>query len=161
MTLRRCGRVQLAALAVAACAAGPAAATSCAVVAGSMLFGTYDTVASAATDTTGIVTVTCTPGLGDPLTTPYTLAVAGTGTGGDTVRSLASGAYRLHYQVYRDAGRSVVWGNSSGSGVAASVTSAATLTPGVQVHTAYARMPARQVVPPGVYLGSLMVTIEY
>ena len=154
----------LAALALAgALAPAPAAATGCLAVAGLMAFGTYDPLATLPTDTTATVTVTCTPGLGDPLATAYTLTVAGTGSGNDATRSIAFGASRLYFQVYQDASRTQVWGNgtTSGAGVASSVTSIAIAVPALRTHTAYARMPAGQVVAPGLYLGSLLVTVNY
>ena len=79
------------------------------------------------------------------------------------MRSIAAGAYALYYQVFKDASRSTVWGNgsTSGAGLSASVTSAAALTPGLRTHTAYARMPAMQTVPPGLYMGTLLLTVDY
>lgn len=144
-------------------AAGSAAATACSVSVSVMPFGIYDTVAAAANDTSASVQVSCAPGVSDPLATAYVLTIAGTGSGSDSVRSVSAGAYRLYFQVYRDGARSTVWGNggSSGPGVASSVTAAAALTLALRVHTAYARMPALQTVPPGLYAGSLMVTVEY
>lgn len=140
-----------------------AQATGCVAITGPMSFGSYDTLLTQATDTTATVQVICTPGITDSLSTPYTVTVAGSGTGGDTVRSIAFGAHRLYYQIYKDAGRTTVWGNgtSSGSGVSSSVTSSAALVPAAKTHTAYGRMPGRQMVPPGLYVGTLLVTVEY
>lgn len=154
----------LAAVLAAASAAGSAhAAATCTVLASAMNFGLYDTLAANAHDTTATVRVSCVPGVGGALVTPYVLTVAGTGSGGDTVRSVSFGSQRLYYQVYADAARSTVWGNgsSSGPGVASSVTSATVATPGEQTHVAYARLAARQAVQPGLYSGSLLVTIDY
>jgi spore coat protein U-like protein len=156
-------RTPLALGAALAVGAPAAVATTCSVAVSALAFGIYDTVQTGPTDTTGTVVVTCTPGATDPLTTPYTITLAGTGTGNDSVRSITAGGYRLYYQAYQDAGRSVVWGNgaASGAGVAGSTTSTAALVPGLQTHTAYGRMPAAQAVPPGLYTGSLLVTIDY
>ena len=155
-------RAQLLAGALAAICQ-PAGAASCGQVVSPMAFGLYSTVQAGATDTTATVTISCVPGVGDPLTTPYTLTVAGTGSGNDSIRSITSGAARLYYQVYSDASRSLVWGNggSSGAGVSSSVTSASVAVAAMRVHTAYARMPAGQNVPPGTYAGSLLITIDY
>lgn len=140
-----------------------AVAATCTLSASAVAFGSYDTIQNTPNDTTGSLTVTCTPGVSDPVTTAYVLTIAGTGSGSDAVRSLTFSTYRLYYQIYADAGRSIVWGNggSSGAGVAGTTTSVATLTPGVRLHTAYARMPALQTVKPGLYTGSLLVTIQY
>jgi spore coat protein U-like protein len=141
----------------------PSQAASCNVLLSLMAFGLYDTILPASNDTSASIQVTCTPGLGNPLTTPYTITIAGTGSGNDSVRSVASGAYKLYYQVYKDPARSTVWGNggSSGPGITSSVTSASSLLPAIQIHIAYARMPALQTIPPGIYTGSLLVTIDY
>lgn len=144
-------------------AAGAAGATACSVSASVMAFGNYDTVSATANDTSASVQVSCVPGATDPLSTPYVLTIAGTGTGLDSVRSIAAGAYRLYFQMYKDVSRTTVWGNgsTSGAGLSGSVTSAAALTPGLRTHTAYARMPAMQTVPPGLYMGTLLLTVEY
>jgi spore coat protein U-like protein len=151
-------------LAIGASVASPAcAATLCVAVASVLSFSTYDTIAAAANDSTATVQVTCTPGAANPLTTSYTITVAGTGSGNDSVRSISSAGFRLYYQLYKDASRSTVWGNgsSSGAGVASSVTSTAVLVPASRTHTAYARMPPLQGVAPGSYLGTLLVTVDY
>jgi spore coat protein U-like protein len=141
----------------------PSQAASCTVLLSLMAFGVYDTILPAANHTSANIQVTCTPGLGNPLKTLYTITIAGTGSGNDSVRAVASGAYRLYYQVYTDPAYSTVWGNggSSGPGVTSSVTSLSDLLPAMQVHTAHARMPALQIIPPGIYTGSLLVTIDY
>ena len=146
-----------------ACATSQALATACSVSVSLMAFGLYDTTSASNNDTAATVEVTCIPGVSDPLTTPYTVTLAGIGSGNDSVRSVVAGAWRLYYQVYKDSQRTQVWGNggSSGAGVSSTVTSSAALTPGLRVHTAYARMPAYQAVRPGVYVGSLLVTVDY
>lgn len=153
----------LAVVAVLLCAAPEGHATNCNATAGLLSFGVYDTLISAATDSTGSLTIVCTPAVGDPLTTTYTITLAGTGTGGDSVRSISFSTHRLHYQLYKDAARLQVWGNggSSGLGVTSSVTSSGPLVSAVQVHTVYARLPGQQIVPAGTYAGSLLVTIDY
>ncbi|SDP83543.1 Spore coat protein U (SCPU) domain-containing protein [Rhodoferax sp. OV413] len=141
----------------------PCQAATCGALLSPMAFGIYDSILPAANDTVATVTVSCTPGLSQPLTTSYTITIAGTGTGNDAVRAMSSGAYKLYYQVYKNAARTTVWGNggTSGTGVASSVTSLTTVTPGLQVHNVYARMPPLQAIPPGIYIGSLLVTIDY
>lgn len=144
-------------------AAPPSFAALCSVSVSVLAFGIYDTLLPNANDTAGTVQVACIPGVAQPLTTAYTITIAGTGAGADTVRAIVSGSYRLRYQIYKDAARTIVWGNgsTSGAGVASSVTSTAALVPAAQTHTAYARMPALQTVPPGIYAGSLLVTVDY
>lgn len=139
------------------------AAASCSISVGQLAFGVYDTLATSPTDTAGSLLVSCTPGVSDPLTTSYTITVAGTGVASDAVRSISQGVHRLYFQVYKDAARSMVWGNGAGAGagVAGSVSSPSALLTATRSHTAYARLPAAQRVAPGLYTGSLLVTIEY
>ena len=160
---RRIRRARTWAAASGLLAAAGAQATVCTISASAIAFGTYDPVAGAGNDSTATVQVTCVPGVGDPLTTTYTLTIAGTGTGNDATRSIASGAQRLYFQVYKDASRSTVWGNgsTSGAGVGSGVTSAATAVPAVRSHTVYARAAAGQNVAPGTYAGTLLATIGY
>jgi spore coat protein U-like protein len=162
------GRVKAPALALAFAlgwGSGAAAhgATLCTATVSQMVFGLYDTISPVATDTTASVQVSCTPGVSSPLTTSYVVTIAGTGSGNDSVRAISNGAYLLYYQVHSNAARSVVWGNggASGAGVAGSVTASAALVPASQTHTAYGRLAARQAVPPGVYGGTLLVTVDY
>ena len=141
---------------------GPASATTCQVTATPLAFGLYDTVSATPQDTTATVQVSCTPGLGQPLTTAYVITVAGTGQAGDTVRTLSFGSHRLRYQLYTDVQRSVVWGDGVvAPGLSGQVTSQAALVPGLQNHPAYGRMPAQQQVPAGAYLGSVLITVDY
>lgn len=146
-----------------ACLPGWAQATGCTMTPSALSFGPYDTIAPGANDSSATLQVVCIPGVSDPLTTAYTITIAGTGTGGDTTRSISFGSHRLYYQVHKDAGRATVWGNggSSGTGVSDSVTSSAVLVAGTRTHTVYARMAARQAVAPGGYAGTLLVTINY
>lgn len=137
-------------------------AVVCTATVGVLTFGIYDTVQATPNDTTGTVQVTCIPGVAQPLTTGYTITVAGTGTGNDSVRSVVAGTYRLYYQLYKDVAHTAVWGNGvSATGVSSSVTSTAVLVPALKTHTVYARMNALQVVPPALYTGSLLVTVDY
>lgn len=162
VTLSRRARFA-ATFAVLAAASLPCTATVCTASASALAFGLYDTLLASNGDTAGTVTVTCTPGLGSPLQSNYTITIAGTGAAGDTVRAVTSGSRRLYFQLYKDPARSVVWGNggSSGPGVTSSVVSASTVLPAAQTHTVYARMSAGQKVPPGLYLGGLQVTVDY
>lgn len=156
-------RAAVAAALTLGAAASSQAATVCLAAASALVFGIYDPLASGAAETTATVTVTCTPTLGSPLTTAYSIGIAGTGVGNDAVRSASVSGQRLYYQVYKDPGRSQVWGDgaTAGSAVAGSVTSVAVAVPAVRTHVAYVRMAAGQRVAAGIYLGSLLVTVDY
>ena len=142
--------------------AWPAHAVVCTATASALAFGAYDTLLSLDDDSTATVTVTCTPGVSASLTSNYTISIAGSGTGGDTIRSASYAGSRLYYQVYSDAGRTAVWGNGGATpGVASSVTSLSAALPAVRVHTVYARAPSGQRTKPGTYVGTLLVTVDY
>lgn len=91
--------------------ASPAQAQSCTVDITDTNFGSVDTLAGSAADTTATATITCT-------STPSTFGVYGclyleAGTGGATsgVRHMSSGANQLDYSLYQDAARSIPWGS--------------------------------------------------
>ena len=68
----------------------PCQAATCGALLSPMAFGIYDSILPAANDTVATVTVSCTPGVSQPLTTSYTITIAGTGTGNDAVRAMSS-----------------------------------------------------------------------
>jgi len=126
-------------------------------------FGNYDPNSASPTDANSLITVTCTPAAGNPLTTPYTLSVSGVGGGSPTNRALVSGSSQLSFQLYRDAARTSVLGNGSGgtSPISSSTTSLLTGLPGINTHTVYGRIFALQSVAPGSYSGTLTITVDY
>ncbi|WP_394788047.1 spore coat protein U domain-containing protein [Rhodoferax sp.] len=138
----------------------PCHAVLCTLLVTPMAFGIYSSILPSNTDTTSTVTVSCIPGASS-LTTSYTLTIAGTGTGNDPVRSIPFSTSKLYYQIYKDAAYSTVWGNTAGTGVSSSVTSISSITPGIQIHTVYARMQPLQAAAAGIYIGNLTITITY
>src|SRR5512139_2822690 len=114
--------VVLAATATSNLSVTASVAANCAITTSAVAFGAYDpaiTNASAALDGSGSVLVTCTSGA----STTVTLGEGSNAAGGSTAavplrRMKDSGTNFLAYFLYSDTGRSTVWGNTVGSGVA-------------------------------------------
>ena len=101
---------RLAAILLALLAPSAAFAQSCNFNISSVVFTNVDTLSSADTDITATVAVSCS---GIPLTTVRICPSIGAGSGGATAsaRQMTAGASTLNYQLYQNAGRSVVWGS--------------------------------------------------
>jgi spore coat protein U-like protein len=129
----------------------------CTVVTAPLAFGAYDPVSANATaplDGTGTVNVYCTAG-----TFARVFLDLGTYASGTTRRMLGPSTNYLQYEIYRDAGRSAVWGTTvatSNSGTATSIIIA--INSGF---TAYGRVPAGQDVVFGGYGDTVLVTVNY
>lgn len=122
----------------------------CTVSATNLNFGTAQVLA-ANTDSTSVVTPTCTN------TTPYTVSVdAGGGTGATVaVRKLTGPGGTVNYSLYQDAARLTVWGTTGTAAVSA------TGNGNAQPLTVYGRVPAQTSVSPGTYVDTVSVTVTY
>jgi spore coat protein U-like protein len=107
----------------------------CTVAAANLTFPAVDPL-STQTDGSTTVTVNCTKN------TSYTVGLTAGATAGATIpqRLMASGADLMNYNLYTDAARASVWGNSAGSWV--SGTGAGMGTP--QALTVYGRVAGGQ-----------------
>ncbi len=126
--------------------------SSCDVSATSLSFGAYDPVATAPLDGAATINVRCTNG------TSYVVALdEGVGASATiSERRMTNGAQTLTYALYQDAGRSTLWGETSGTD-----TVAATGTGAVQAHAMYGRAPAQQTATAGGYSDTITVTVTY
>ena len=122
---------------------------TCAVSSGNLAFGTYS-AASASTSTANL-SINCSN------TTPYTIALSGGLNADASSRRLASGTNYLPYLLYRDSGRTLLWGNGTmfGSTVSGTGTGSAQTVP------VYGRIAAGQYVRPGAYSDTVVVTVTY
>ncbi len=109
----------------------------CNVSANDLAFGDVDPLGSNVDQTTTI-TVKCTKN------SPYTVGLnAGTTTGATiAARLMANGADTMSYNLYKEAARSNIWGNSAASPSWVSGTGAGMGT--AQVLTVYGRVPSGQ-----------------
>lgn len=132
---------------------------NCTISTTAVAFGAYDPVsanASTALNGSGAVNVTCTSGASATLT-------LGQGANADTGSTDAVPARRMNdgsthylaYTLYQDSGRSTVWGNTAGTGVANTGT-------GTQVAvTVYGAVAAAQNVPAGSYSDTVVATVTF
>jgi spore coat protein U-like protein len=140
-----------AAVATATIAVSATVVSFCTIVALPLSFGNY---LSTQLDASTTLTVTCTS------TTPYVVSLdAGSGIAAGattTTRKMALLTNTLNYQLFSNAGRTINWGNTTGTD-----TVPGTGSGGAQVLTVYGRISAAQLVVPGVYADIVTATITY
>lgn len=135
-------------------------AKSCQVAATTNIaFGAYDPLSTTDKDASGSVTVKCSQGVTNIVVTLDQGANPAVGsTAAAPMRQMASGADRLAYQIYSDATRSSVWGNTAATGVSiAGPTAAAT----PDVLTTYGRINAGVDAAVGSYTDTVGVTATF
>ena len=124
-------------------------------------FGAYDDSSAVATDTTTSVVVNCLRN-GGPANATITLQVGpSAGSGLVASRALRSGASSLNYNLYRDAARALVWGQTAGAD-SGTLTINGIPNNGSKTGTfvIYGRIPAQQNVPAGGYGDSVQITVS-
>lgn len=128
---------------------------SCAVSATPLDFGTAGVLA-VNRDATGTLSIVCTRNAAFKIALGPGLNDGGLGV---SARKMKSGATTIAYQLYQDAGRTTVWGDTL-SGVGANVASD-TGNGLTQNHTVYGRVPPQSTPPAGTYTDTVVVTVEY
>jgi spore coat protein U-like protein len=125
---------------------------SCEISANDLAFGDYDPVAAANLDAATTLSVTCTNG------TPYNVALdLGGGAGASTAtRYMTSGGDTLGYTLYRNAGRTQLWGETIGNDTLAGVGAGTPASVDV-----YGRIPMQQAAPSGDYQDTITVTVTW
>jgi spore coat protein U-like protein len=136
------------------------AASSCAFTSAlGMNFGVYADSAASATDATTSVVITCTRDNGPTPTATLQIGPSA-GSGLVTTRSLRSGGNILNYNLYRDSGRTQVWGQTSGVDTSSVNFFINNNSSGSATMVVYGRIPALQNVPAGTYSDSVQITIS-
>ncbi len=117
-----------------------------------MAFANYNASGASPNDATATISVLCTLG------TTYEIALdAGLGSGATTAgRKMTFLTSLLNYQIYRDAGRSLSFGNSNGTDTVSGTGTGLLVT-----HTAYGRIATGQYLSPGAYVDTVTVTVTY
>jgi spore coat protein U-like protein len=112
-------------------------------------FGAYTGVANSATST---LSITCTN------TTPYNVGLdAGMGSGATVNnRLMTGGSVVLHYALFSDPARTIIWGQTIGTD-----TIAGTGNGSPQALTIYGQIAATQFVTPAVYSDTITATVTY
>ncbi len=122
---------------------------ACLVSAQNINFGSHG-VLNSAVDATGAITLTCTANLA------YTVALnGGLSNSPPASRQMVLGGASITYGLYRDAGRTNVWGSAAGQ------IASGTGTGSAQSLTVYGRVPAQNTPAPGNYADTVVVTVSY
>lgn len=149
------------ALAVVAGSSG-AQSYTCSISATASAFGVYDPKSITSNDTTGTITVMCSPDVVSlPIT--YTVALSSGLVGTFAQRRMSSGANTLGYQLYSNAARTTVWGDgTAGTSFVGGGFTIGLLNPVSATHTVYGRIPALQgSTRAGSYSDLVTVTLSY
>jgi spore coat protein U-like protein len=128
-----------------------------------MSLGTYDGFQATALDSSGTFVVSCFR-FGGGATQPVTVGI-GPSTVSGTIASrqmrLAAGTDLLAYNLYRDAGRSLVWGDTIGTNTVTQNLTVGNFASSSVTFTIFGRITALQDVRAGTYNDSLTVTVTY
>ena len=126
-------------------------ANKCTVSAGMLNFGNVGLL-TAALPGTSTVSVQCASG------TPYNVGLDGGQNSGGNInaRRMLLGANTVGYQLYRNPGRTLVWGNTVGTNTVAGTGNGST-----QNLTVYGQVPAQATPPAGTYNDTITVTVTY
>ena len=155
MTRRSLALVVLLVLPLLAAAPRAEAQLNCRVSVVPLRFGVYLPGDPSPLDVTGDIDVSCRGQAG------FFLATIGAGSGGGFAnRQMLSGAYMMRYNLYRDAGRSLVWGDGTGGSV---LNGRIKLRNGREdfVLPVYGRVFPQQSVGAGTYQDDVLVTIIF
>lgn len=127
---------------------------SCTVSPATLAFGNYTSEASAALDAVVNIHVTCTN------TTSYKVGLdAGLGPFATvSIRKMTAGSSALNYSLYQNAGRTIIWGNTT-TGTTNTVSGTGTGTP--QQLPVYGRVFPEQVVTAGTYNDRVTIMIYF
>lgn len=158
----------LMALASGAFSACLPAATTCTSGNVGLSFGPYLPINAAPLDAQGNLVVTCTRTVapGETGSAKVTISVAlGPSQGSNAIQNRqmfrGGGADLLNYNVYLDAGRISVWGNSDGVDTSTQVLSIPNKATRSATFTFYGRVFPLQNLTPGPYSDSLLITVNY
>ncbi len=126
---------------------------NCTVAATPMTFAATSNVGTAAIDSSATISLTCTPNA------DFDVALNGGSNGVSGVRNmkLSAGTELLPYEIYQDAARTQVWGNTAGVN-----TVAGTAPSGASTMTAYGRIAATTpAASAGAYSDTVTVTVTF
>lgn len=124
---------------------------NCAISASNLNFGTITNL-SAPTDAASTISITCASGL------PYSVTLSGgfSNASNPAARKMQSGVNLLTYGLYRDAQRSLPWGDTLNVNTYSGI---GTSSP--QTLNVYGRVPGGQYPAPGSYSDTISATVVY
>jgi spore coat protein U-like protein len=135
---------------------GTAQAVNCRSTITPLDFGIYDPGLATPLDVTGNLDLRCAGNAGSFMVTISTGA-----NGSVSLRQLASGPYRMQYNLFIDPARSLIWGDGTGGTSVITGSKPANGPPVFFSYPIYARIFPRQNVSPGLYADSLLVTVIF
>lgn len=136
-------------------------ATTCSVAVGNVAFGGYDVFSPVNLDSTGLLVVTCQRA-GGPANSTLAIAIgtsASSGLVANRRMQPGSGSDFLRYNLFRDAARTAVWGNTAGVDTLVQAISVPNNGSAQVSATIFGRIPAGQDVRAGIYTDSVMITV--
>ena len=124
---------------------------TCTLATSTLDFGNITTLAAAVDGQTNL-TVTCSNG------GAYSVSLDGglTGATDPTQRKMTRASHQMSYGLYRDGGRTLPWGSTSGAG---GDTLGSTGTGSGQILPVYGRISIQPTPPPGTYTDTIVVTV--
>jgi spore coat protein U-like protein len=150
-------------LAAALLAPGSAAAiTTCSGSNVVLPFGPYDVLSPSPAQTQGDFVVTCSR-VGGPQNTVLTVSIGPSATSGSVASRQMRHANgdRLAYNVFREAARISVWGQTAAVDTVARTISVPNNASATAAFTLFGRIPAQQDARIGAYTDSLVITVSY
>jgi spore coat protein U-like protein len=133
--------------------AAPAGAEQCTVSTTPVTFGVYDVFSATDTRAVGSVRYDCNT----PIGAVWITLSRGTGTS-FSQRSMSRGAERLFYNLFRDAGGNIIWGDGTGGSHGYFDVYLGKDAVTIPV---YGEMPAGQDVSAGTYTDTITVTVNF
>ena len=125
-------------------------------------FGAYDVLSPTHTQTQGDFVVTCTRN-GGPQHTVLTVSIGPSATSGTvaTRQMRHPAGDRLAYNIFREAARVSVWGQTPGVDTVSRTISVPNNASATAAFTLFGRITAQQDVRIGTYTDSLVITVSY
>ncbi|MBA2320228.1 MAG: spore coat protein U domain-containing protein [Deltaproteobacteria bacterium] len=148
--------IALAATTAGNMAVSASVSNTCTISSSEMAFGAYDPITGTAVDTTAALSVTCTQGTAEAITLGQGVTPGAGSTDAAPVRQMASGSNRLGYQLFSDAGRTVVWGNDPTTDV-----ERVAATSAVENVMVYGRITGSQAAVAGAYTDTIVATVTF
>lgn len=134
---------------------------TCTTSATSVIFGTYNPLSGSTVSSNGTVTVQCSLIGIIGLLVGYSIQLSNGTSGSNLPRRMTGGAYSLAYNLFTDGSYGTVWGDNTGGTADVSDGYLLDLIPQTRNYTIYGRIPANQNVPPGPYVDTIIVTVNF
>lgn len=140
--------------------AAASAATTCHIATGQLTFGTYHVSDPLPRDTHTTLQLSCTrEGGPQHIAVSVALGPGGSGSIGQRALRQVGGTEQLPYQLFRDAARTAVWGDTPGVDTWEQTVSIPNKASQALSLTVFGRIPARQDPAPGLYTDQIIVSV--